>query len=58
MAATTDLASVMLVPMMPVGPRRAHPLQYMPATPGTLPLDAKSRKYVSEHISALQHTVQ
>lgn len=37
-ADATDLASVMLEPMIPVGPRRAQPLQYMPLMPGTLPL--------------------
>lgn len=44
MAATTDLASGMLVPMMPLGPRLAHPLQYIPALPDTLPLQARTRR--------------
>ena len=43
MAATTDLASGMFVPMMPLGPRLAQPLQYMPGTPFTLPLDQEQR---------------
>ena len=42
MAETTDLASVMFVPMMPRGPRLAQPLQYMPGTPFTLPLNQKN----------------
>lgn len=42
-AATTDLASEILVPMMPLGPRLAHPLQYTPALPDTLPLQARTR---------------
>lgn len=44
MAATTDLASVMFVPMMPRGPRLAQPLQYMPGTPSTLPLNQEERR--------------
>lgn len=41
-AATTDRASVMFVPMMPLGPRRAQPLQYMPGIPSTLPLHTRT----------------